>query len=111
MKASLKYSIFTCGAPVVPSAEIVYLHYSECERTPEEACFVQALLVQLALSYVLVPLSVNRTLKRCLIGLDMGNKRGMVALGLICICFGESSNCLIEHIFFAQIAADQCRVT
>ena len=48
---------------------------------------------------------------RCLSCLDMGDKRSMVAFSLIRVCLGESSNRAVEHVFYAQVAADQCRVT
>src|SRR5947209_7309115 len=60
---------------------------------------------------VLVHTSVNRTLKRCLSCLDMGDKRGVVAFSLIRVCFGESSKRAVEYISLAQVAADQRRVT
>jgi len=41
----------------------------------------------------------------------MGDKSSIVAFSLISIYRGESSNRAVEHVFSAQVAADQCRVT
>ena len=41
----------------------------------------------------------------------MGDKRSMVAFGLIPVGLGERSNRLVEYVFSAQVSADQCRVT
>src|SRR5712692_7125042 len=48
---------------------------------------------------------------RWLSRLEIGNKRSMIAFGLICVDLGERSNRLIEHVFLAQVAANHGRIT
>src|SRR5438876_1966537 len=38
--------------------------------------------------------------------LEIGNKCSVIAFSLIRVEFSKRSNCLIEHIFLAQVAAD-----
>src|SRR5690349_21082969 len=43
--------------------------------------------------------------------LNCSNQSGVIAFGLVGICFSKGGNGLVERIAVAQVAADLCRVT